>query len=237
VKVSDYNTRSIGSVMSTVFEVNPTIDEANTLRGWYESGGSGSSTSMSVPGGSFAGGGQKANVKDERKTFTQIKDEGLGVNQADFFQIRGTITMIKHDNQVFYNACHKCNRKVQGDDSKGWNCENCREHYEKCAHKYILSLSAADHTGSAWLSAFNDAGKIILNKDASEMAVLREQDPTQYETVFMDAGFHTFTFKVRSKAEEYNEEKRVKNTIVKAEPTNFVEESRFLIAEIAKYDN
>jgi len=98
-------------------------------------------------------------------------------------------------------------------------------------------MSAADHTGSAWLGAFNDVGKQLLNRDASDLALLKNEDPTQFEAVFMEAGFRTFIFKIRAKMEEYNDEKRVKNTVVRADPINFVEESRYLLGEIAKYEN
>lgn len=43
------------------------------------------------------------------------------------------------------------------------------------ARRYILTLTASDHTGSLWLSCFNDQGKSILNHEAKELVQLKDQ--------------------------------------------------------------
>jgi hypothetical protein len=37
-------------------------------------------------------------------------------------------------------------------------------------------MAASDHTGNAWLSAFNEVGNKILGKEATEMDHLKQTD-------------------------------------------------------------
>lgn len=127
--------------------------------------------------------------KAELKTFSQIKEEvSIEKNKPSYFEVKGTITMIKYDGEICYNACPNCQKKLI--ESNGiFTCNKCSKQIQQFQpryikiflHKfpfiiirYIFSLSATDYTGTVWLGCFNDAGKIILNKDASEMVQLKE---------------------------------------------------------------
>ncbi len=49
---------------------------------------------------------------------------------------------------------------------------------ETFAPRYILWLMANDHTGSSWMTAFNEAATQILNCDALHLLELRVQPPS-----------------------------------------------------------
>lgn len=36
-------------------------------------------------------------------------------------------------------------------------------------HRYILTLSGADHTGQLWLQGFNDVGNVLFGMTANEL--------------------------------------------------------------------
>jgi replication factor A1 len=44
----------------------------------------------------------------------------------------------------------------------GWFCERCNTQHPRCAHRYIISLTASDYTGTTWLTVFNEQGEMLL---------------------------------------------------------------------------
>lgn len=72
------------------------------------------------------------------------------------------MTYFKHDGTFCYVANPENKRKVvqQGDN---WYDESQQKVIDNPERRYVLSLSASDHTGSSWLSAFNDEGITLLN--------------------------------------------------------------------------
>jgi replication factor A1 len=117
VKVGDYGGRTLGVQHSSTLTINPDLSEAHALRGWYDQGGAQQGiTSLSSNGG--GGGGDISGGIDTRKTFSSVKDEGLGFGaKPDYITVKGTITFIRGEN-MWYPACpndvdgRTCNKKV-----------------------------------------------------------------------------------------------------------------------------
>jgi replication factor A1 len=61
-------------------------------------------------------------------------------------------------------------------------------------------------------------------------------DDQGYERVFAEAMFKPFLAKVRVKQEMVNDEMRVKNSMLKVEDLDFIDESKNLIDAINKYN-
>merc|ERR1712142_686695 len=76
-KVSDYNGVSLGTLMSSVLQVNPDLPQAHELRGWYDSEGSTMTTSSLTQARTAGGGDIGANIK----TFGEVKKENLGTKR------------------------------------------------------------------------------------------------------------------------------------------------------------
>lgn len=77
-------------------------------------------------------GGAGTFKKDDFKTFQQVQESGLGMNEKpDFFSARATITFIKSEN-LWYPACptEKCNKKVSQDGDE-WRCEKCNQTFNQ----------------------------------------------------------------------------------------------------------
>lgn len=68
---------------------------------------------------------------DERKTFGQIKDEALGREKADWFVTKGTISLIKHEKEIWYFACPTpgCNKKVTDMGNGSYSCAKCNQSF------------------------------------------------------------------------------------------------------------
>lgn len=52
-------------------------------------------------------------------------------NNNSFFETRGTIVLIKHEGNLWYNACPTCNKKVTEENGQ-WKCEKCNTLLPNC---------------------------------------------------------------------------------------------------------
>lgn len=236
-RVSEYNGRSISSLASSSFAVNPTISEAGHLLNWFNTGGASVQTkSLSAGGGGFGGGG--LGTFADRAVVSDIKAKQLGFGQKpDYITVKGTVNFIKHDTGIYYQACTKCQKKVVPDVAQNFICEKCQTSYKTCENRYIMSVVVLDHTGSSWTTCFNDQGKVILNgRTADEIGELRETNPSLFEAAFKEALFKQYVFRLRIKAENVQEELRVKAGVVTLEPINYKTESKDLLQAIAQYN-
>jgi len=242
-RVSDFSGKSLSALSSSYIELNPDLKEAHRLRGWYDQTGGQVPVQKLTQGGGGGGGGE-ASGTFEKKSFSQIKQEYLGFSAPAKFAVRGTVTILKHDTDPWYPACpgrdpqdaaRLCNKKLFPNSSV-WSCEKCGQNWDKPSMRYILNLVACDHTGSSWMTAFNEVGVQILGQDADTLYAWKEAgSDAVFNQVFENANFHTFNFKVRAKAETYQDDTRVKCSIVGATPVDFAAESRDLIREIQAY--
>lgn len=235
-RVSEYNGRSIGTVSSSSFNVNPMIPEAGHLVTWFSNGGSGTQTkSLSSGAGGFGGG--SLGSFGERAIISDIKSKQLGFGQKpDYITVKGTISFIKHDTGVYYQACPKCQKKVVADVAQNYTCEKCQNSYPNCENRYILSVVMLDHTGSTFTTCFNDQGKVVMGgRTADEIGELRDTNMALYESIFKEALFKQYVCRLRVKAENVQEELRVKASVVNLEPVNFVQEAKDLLQAIAQY--
>lgn len=228
-KVSDFGGRSLSILNSSIFHVNPDIKEAHELRGWFDNGGANDAiTSLSgQPGG---GGGSGV-----FKTINQIKDENMGMGEkADYFNVSGTAVFFRKENAL-YKACPSadCNKKVIEDNDE-FRCEKCQRTYPNFKYRLILSCNIADHTGSQWVTAFQESGEAMLSVTAKELGEARESDEVRYDKIFLDASFKSHNLKLRAKMETYQDEAKLKCSAVSVIPIDYRQESNRLLEEIKK---
>ena len=207
VKVSDFGGRSLSLLSSGTMNVDPDIDEAHKLKGWYDAQGQNTtyashSTTLANTGGAR---------KDAYKTVVEVNQVlGLDPEKADYFTMKATIVYIKQDN-IYYPACPStdCNKKVQEIDTANWRCEKCDKSFPKPQYRYIMSLNVQDHTGQMWLSGFDDTGNAVLGKSADAIAEMKENEETKaVEAIFEEANCQSFVFRCRAKLDNYRDEQR-----------------------------
>jgi replication factor A1 len=170
-RVSAYNGVSLETVQSSNVKLNPDIPEAHALFNWLQQNGMGGSISLTVGGGERGAGSFQ-----NRKTISVIKDDNLGFGEkADYLGFKATINYIKHDNEPWYTACptEGCNKKVSETMDGNWFCEKCNQAFPNCQRRFILSLTVADHTGTAWVTCFNDQAKELLEAEADYLHELK----------------------------------------------------------------
>jgi len=237
-RVSDFGGKSLNTTYGSTFFVNPDRQEAHKLREWYDTQGK-NATVESISKGRSGGSGS-----EPRKTLQEFKEEKLGFNEKpDYFVTKGTVTFYKHDIEKppWYPACpnESCNKKLTHNDmgqGPAWFCEKCNKNYDAPNNRYIVSLMCCDSTGSTWFTAFNDVAEQMLGKKASELADFKEMgNESAFESVFAEANFKSYLFKIRAKADNNMDEVRVRCHVMAANPIDYRKESQFLLDKIEQF--
>ena len=211
VKVSDFGGRSLSLLSSGSMAVNPDVEEAHKLRGWYDGMGRNETFSNHE---AMRAAGAAGGRGDAFKTASQVKEENLGMSETvDYFAMKGTVLYIKNASNVSYPACPsntepKCNKKVVEMEDGQWRCEKCDKAFPRPEYRYILSIGVTDHTGQIWLSCFDDVGQMIMGVTANELEELKAKEDKSDEAVFQKASCQSFIFRCRAKMDNYRDEQR-----------------------------
>ncbi|RMZ83171.1 hypothetical protein DV738_g1159, partial [Chaetothyriales sp. CBS 135597] len=235
VKVSDFGGRSLSLLSSGSMVVNPDIQEAYKLKGWYSNGGQTESFSTHANVTSTAAGGMRG---DPFKTIIQVKDEQLGMSEnADWFSVKASVQFIR-PNTFCYPSClsEDCNKKVTEINPGQWRCEKCDKTHPKPQYRYIMTVNVSDHTGQIWLTCFDDTGRQLLGMTADELMEIKETSEKKLTDTLSDANCRTWNFKCKAKMDVFQEEQRVRYQVQSVSPLNFVAESEKLIALIKQYN-
>ncbi|GAA99937.1 uncharacterized protein L969DRAFT_86148 [Mixia osmundae IAM 14324] len=230
VKVGDFGGRSLSMVSSSTMAVDPDIQPAHSLSGWMKAVGETKTFQTFKSTGGGAGGFKE----EEAKTIAQIKEEGLGMQDTpDNFFLRATIVYVKKDS-LSYPACPKegCNKKVTPTSEGSFRCEKCSEDFPAPQHRYVMSLSVLDHTGQLWLSAFDDAGRLILDHSADDIERLRDEDEQAFVGAIWRGSGKAYNFACRARTETFQDTSRVRYQINRATPVDYVAASAWLVKQI-----
>ncbi|GFR50485.1 hypothetical protein Agub_g12748, partial [Astrephomene gubernaculifera] len=231
LRVGDFNGKTLSTVGASSLRIDPMdLPAAQRLRSWYDSGGRTQvASSLSSAGG--GGGGGKA---DRRVTFSAIKDEHLGTSgKPDWITVSGVMDMIRveppnsnaggNTSAVVYPACphdfngRPCQKKMMDLGGGNWNCERCQYSTENPAWRYLVSLSACDHTGKQFLTAFGDSGDGIFGRTAAEVRQLEQENSQEFDRITESIRFTPFIFRLKVAEDHYNDESRIKVSIYRLE--------------------
>lgn len=207
VKVSDFNGRSLSLLSSGSMTVDPDIEDAHKLKGWYDAQGRSETFASHDSMNNAAGFGDRAS---SFKTIVQVHEGNLGMSEKpDYFSVKATVVYVKQDTMA-YPACltDKCNKKVLQDENGQWRCERCDQSFPHPEYRYILSVNVCDHTGALWLSCFDEVGKIILGTSANELMELKENDERAYEELVQRANCRAWNFNCRAKMDNFQDQQR-----------------------------
>ncbi|XP_017507103.2 replication protein A 70 kDa DNA-binding subunit isoform X2 [Manis javanica] len=231
-RVSDFGGRSLSVLSSSTVIVNPDIPEAYKLRGWFDSEGQaldGVSISDLKSGGT---GGSNTNWK----TLYEVKSENLGQgDKADYFSSVATVVYLRKEN-CMYLACptQDCNKKVIDQQNGLYRCEKCDREFPNFKYRMILSVNIADFQENQWVTCFQESAEAILGQSTAYLGELKEKNEQAFEEIFQNANFRSFTFKIRVKLETYNDESRIKATVMDVKPVEHREYGRRLIMNIRR---
>ncbi|XP_068572152.1 replication protein A 70 kDa DNA-binding subunit-like [Cebidichthys violaceus] len=230
-RLSDFGGRSLSALFSSTVMVNPDLPEAFSLRAWYDQGGY-AIDSQSLTETRSVGSGARTNWK----TLSDIKNEQLGHGEkADYFSCVATVLYIRKEN-CLYQACPSadCNKKVVDQQNGLYRCEKCNREFPNFKYRLLLSANLADFGDNQWVTCFQETAEVLLGHSAETLGQLRDTDETAFDEVFQKTNFTTHVFRNRVKLETYNDESRVKVTVMEVQPIDHREYSRRLLSNIRK---
>jgi len=241
-KVSDFGGRSLSA--SGLIAINPDRPEATQLLQWLNNQGGSVGAVRELSSGQ--GGGAPA----PRRTFAEAKSLKLGETapsmggsgKPDYFSTVATITSISQsdDKRPWYeanpdeNATEAKNAKVTPMGDGKWRCEKNGKVYSGYTPRYILRFCATDFTGNIWLTAFNESAEKLLGCPATEAERLLAEDHEAYQKLFKDIQFKKFVFKIKAKADVWEDQQRVRYDCIGVEPANPAQEAEVLMEKIEK---
>uniref|UniRef100_A0A674C907 Replication protein A 70 kDa DNA-binding subunit n=1 Tax=Salmo trutta TaxID=8032 RepID=A0A674C907_SALTR len=157
------------------------------------------------------------------------------IPEMDYFSSVATVLLCCKES-CLYQACPSadCKKKVIEQPNGLYHCEKCNKQFPN--YKYCLKLSAniADFSDNQWVTCFHETAEGILGHSAETLGQLKDTDEAAFDEVFRKVKFTTHVFRNRVKLETYNDESRVKATVMKVKPVDHREYSRRLISNIRK---
>uniref|UniRef100_A0A4W5MHU3 Replication protein A subunit n=1 Tax=Hucho hucho TaxID=62062 RepID=A0A4W5MHU3_9TELE len=230
-KLSDYGGRSLSASFSSTVMVNPDIPEAYKLiLLWFVSRQTTSAASIAI--WSSTKHLVYTFLKQLRSMFSNVVCLSL---QADYFSSIATIVYIRKEN-CLYQACpsQDCSKKVVDQQNGMFRCEKCDKEFPNFKYRLILSANIADYGDNQWVTCFQESAEAILGQNAAYLGQLKDSNEGAFEEIFQQANFHTFVFRNRVKLETYNDESRIKATVMEVKPVDHKEYSKRLIMNIRK---
>lgn len=228
-RLSDFGGRSLSALFSSTVMVNPDMPEAFSLRAWYDQGGF-ALDSQSLSENRSTGGGFSTNWK----TLSDIRNQELGHGEkADYFSCVATVVYMRKEN-CLYQACPTagCNKKVIDQHNGRYRCEKCNREFPNFKYRLLLSANLADFGDNQWVTCFQDTAEVLLGLSAETLGQLKDTDEDAFDEVFQKASFKTHIFKNRVKLETYNDETRVKVTVMEVKPVDHRDYSRRILRNI-----
>ena len=206
VKVSDFGGKSLSLLSSGTLSINPDVNEAHVLKGWYEAEGKNDEyTTHAAAAGTM---GDASGRQNAYKEINDVKEENLGMSEKpDYFTVKATIIAMKHEN-LSYPAClsSDCNKKVIEIEGEGWRCEKCEKTWPKPEYRYIMTINVADHTAQMWLNCFDETGRTIFGISADQLMELKENDADT--NIYQDTIGQAWIFKCRARMDNYADQQR-----------------------------
>ncbi|XP_049873501.1 replication protein A 70 kDa DNA-binding subunit [Pectinophora gossypiella] len=229
-RLTEFNgSKSLSCAASTMLRLNPDLPEAHKLRGWYDNGGADMEiVNISARQGGYSGG------SNEWLTFSEAEARQLGSGEkGDYYSLLGVLTFTFADNAV-YKACpqEQCNKKLVDQENGLFRCEKCNREYPNYKYRLLLGATVSDPTGDQRITAFNESAEAMLGKPAADIGRMFEYDKAGYSQLFEDVKFQTFVFKFRTKLETYNDEARLKTTVMTAVPVDYKDANARLLKSI-----
>ncbi|CAI6335171.1 unnamed protein product [Periconia digitata] len=238
VRVSDFGGRSLSLLSSGTMMVDPDIDEAHKLRGWFNA----LDQSVTFATHQNLSGGAGGSSKNETKLIADIiAGEQYLLDAPVYINLQASIVYVKSVSFA-YPACASegCNKKVLEENPNEWRCEKCQMTHPEPKYRYILSINVADHTGSMYLSCFDDTAQLIVGTDANSIQRLRQDDEENgtknADLRLREACGQTVNFTVRAKMETYQNEPKPRYQVQRASLPDYSKECGQLAQLIDQYD-
>lgn len=239
-RVSDYGGVTLSGPQGSFVE--PTVPETQELNDWWKSQGSRAAPVKSLS--SSGGSGGRMDPFSERKTVADIKMLDVDHSEkGEYICFKANFTFFKKDKEggAWYTACPnkeepcRARCKVNQTTDGNWQCDRCQGTYPSCTRRWIFSGTVGDDSASSWVSIFDDQAVTLFNGTTADEAFSQYENQDAYDGFFAKVVFSEWVFKCRVKKELVNDEYRLKTTVVRMEPLDYVSESRSILSQLEKW--
>ena len=232
---------SLSALGRSVVAVDPTDSpQADALRLWWDEEGKDCTPSPAGEAALAASGkaglaGSGPRPRADLASLLPSPGEPLPPPEAkpEYATVVATLAAVDPEQTMWYAAApEERGRKVVARDG-GWWCEFDQKLYPTMVRRYVLQSKAADATGEAQLSFFDDAARAVLGgRTADELADLKENRPKAFAAALADAAFRPWVLRVAARTQEYNGERRRRLAVHSAAPLDFGAEARRALAAL-----
>jgi replication factor A1 len=226
--VGDFKGRTLSCVQNTTIEYDPDLPEAHILKGWYDREGQKATNIVSMSKTT------DLNASNTFKYLSQINMNSVPNDSALYFNCRAVIVSTGRPQNSMYKSCglNGCMKKVRDESNGLYHCDKCGTDSPAFQWRIMLSVCISDCTGDLWLTAFQEVAEKMIGLKVDELSETFERDPNQYNSIISGLVFKTFNFRIGSKIDEYNNEKRVKSTAFGVYAIDPIERSKKLIQNL-----
>jgi len=221
--------KTLSLLGSTVMQINPDIEEAHRIRGWFDS------LSPNMEFNSISSRNEMA-LNSQLQTIkgAQLAQLGSG-DKPDYYTMYAYLIFVRSESAL-YKACPNtdCQKKVIDRNDGTYRCEKCNIETEDFKYRYMLSAQFSDSTGNQWVTLFQESAESLLGITSADLGRIMEEDKEEYGDVFQKQMFKLFEVRARAKMETFNNETRLKVSIFKLKPVDYKAASIKLIADIKR---
>ncbi|CCU82334.1 replication protein A DNA-binding subunit [Blumeria hordei DH14] len=236
-KVGEYGGRSLSLLSSGSLKVDPDIPEAHKLKSWLTPNTRWDQPVLNTP---VLSAGLESSRWNDAREIPQARERDFGMpDSSEHGPIKATIVHINQENSA-YPACRSdgCYKKLSDMGDGSWYCEKCDYSHSRPEYRFCLCLKVHNSKkGFFWLSCSDDVGRLILGIDANKIVRLREYDISVMQKYFADADGKTFSFKVRPKKKNYQNQQGISYDVINATPIDCVEEAEKLTGVIKSFQD
>ncbi|CAJ0600083.1 unnamed protein product [Cylicocyclus nassatus] len=213
---------SLGVASASKIELSPQLDEVPALYEWYTSErGSVDAKTISMA----AGGGGDAFGRDVRfigtATALQLGNEAALAN-GRYMNLKAMITTIKTDTALYQSCSNEgCSKKVVQLGADQYRCEKCDSSSDTFKWAYMVQAELTDLSGSLWVTMFSNAATKVFGMEAQKLGEMKEVDKEAYDRVLTSVCFKYFNWRINAKTNTYNEETRMRYSVLGCDPVPY----------------
>ena len=201
IMVKDYDGLSLSSVPNTMVAVEPYLPESVALREWRKSG----YLKFIAASNLFI---TRPNKLPNRKLLCQISE--IDAHFKNSFFVRTKVAKIMPN--ILYKGCDQryCLKEVLEMSNGGYYCEKCRTDCQEFRWRMTINALLADCTGQRWVTVFHNEAERLIQITADGLNHLEENNRQHYDQVIASTEFKTFVFKIGTKIEFIDSQKKIK---------------------------
>lgn len=200
--------------MSSVY-INPHFHKTSELKTWFQTVGS-----LLTP--AVTSDSDEQTASQNWKTLADIFNyQNNGTNIPIYHTTKATIVMVKKE--CMYQACPflGCAKKVYSLNGK-YKCDRCLIEHSTFRWAYLLVFQIADFTGSQWVTTFGETAESLFDMDACTLDQIRGENYDRYLDILNNLNLKSYIFKLRSNFETYNDDTRLKTSVLSYSSVNSI---------------